>query len=153
MPLLRYEVGDAGALSRQPCPCGRTQGAALLGRLEGRTFERLLSADGRAINAGIVHFIVRTSGIAPALQHYLAVQRQPGKVEFLLVPGETYRAEAAERLRATAAQVLGPGFEVKSQTVDEIPAGSGKKRSYFRSELAADLPEVGSPQAESREKP
>ena len=49
MPLIRYRVGDRGALPEKdnPCACGRTLPA--LARVEGRVDDVLFTADGRLI--------------------------------------------------------------------------------------------------------
>jgi phenylacetate-CoA ligase len=44
MPFIRYEIGDAGKVSEDPCPCGR--GLPLLESLEGRNYEFLVTGDG-----------------------------------------------------------------------------------------------------------
>ncbi|UCF34781.1 MAG: phenylacetate--CoA ligase family protein [Phycisphaerales bacterium] len=45
--LIRYRIGDTGALSAEACPCGSP--LPVLGRLEGRTDQLLITRDGRRI--------------------------------------------------------------------------------------------------------
>ena len=40
MPMIRYRTGDVTALSREPCPCGRTH--PRIGRIQGRTDDMLI---------------------------------------------------------------------------------------------------------------
>ncbi|MDY7092259.1 MAG: AMP-binding protein [Acidobacteriota bacterium] len=149
MPLLRYEIGDAGTLSEEACSCGRMAGTAVLERLDGRLFEQILGLGGERFNAGIVHFLMRRAGLAQHLAEYLAVQRRPGELELLLVPrpaaspdeetsgGETPNWEA---LVQEAKRLFGQAVVASYRLVDTIPRpprGAGaKKRGYFRSEIS-----------------
>ncbi len=47
MPLLRYEIGDRGALDLEPCPCGDER--PVLARLEGREVDVFLLPSGRRV--------------------------------------------------------------------------------------------------------
>jgi phenylacetate-CoA ligase len=47
MPLIRYRVGDRGAISRKPCSC-KSQ-FAILERIEGRNDDVLITKDGRRV--------------------------------------------------------------------------------------------------------
>lgn len=144
MPLLRYEIGDAGALSEQVCSCGRMAGTPVLERLDGRLFEQILGLGGERFNAGIVHFLVRRAGLAQQLAEYLAVQRRPGELELLLVPrpGTTPEGKRldGQALVREARRLFGQAVVASYRVVDTIPRpprkDGAKKRGYFRSEVS-----------------
>lgn len=47
MPLIRYEVGDEGSISKSACPCGRSM--AVLASIDGRSDDIIHTPDGRRI--------------------------------------------------------------------------------------------------------
>jgi phenylacetate-CoA ligase len=59
MPMLRYRNGDAGVLTDDACPCGRT--LKRIRPLFGRVVDLLRSTDGSLIPGGIVDFVVGKS--------------------------------------------------------------------------------------------
>lgn len=135
MPLLRYELGDVGSLAAAVCACGRMPGCDVLERLEGRLFEQIVGAGGERFNAGIVHFLVKRAGIADALAEYLAIQRRPGALHFLLIPRQDCGDDAGRSLVKTARELFGPDMEVSWEIVETIRRPGGKKRGYFVSEI------------------
>lgn len=138
MPLLRYDVGDRAVLAPEDrCPCGRFAGLPLIERLDGRTFDRILGVGGRVFSGGIVHFLVRKSGLVGALREYLAVQREIGSLHFDVVVGDAPIDDVERRLGAAAREVFGDSVRVTVEGVRELPAQRRKKRAYFISELAA----------------
>ena len=58
LPLLRYRIGDFGALSPDPCPCGRS--LPVLASLEGRADSFLVRADGSRVSPRQVVPLVET---------------------------------------------------------------------------------------------
>src|SRR5215471_14536731 len=57
MPLIRYRTGDLGAISREPCPCGR-RGARLVGGVLGRA-DDMITIRGINVFPSAVENIVR----------------------------------------------------------------------------------------------
>jgi phenylacetate-CoA ligase len=128
--LLNARLGDRGALSPDPCPCGR--GLPLLRGLEGRVSEVVDLGDGRKIGEMDLR---RETGDALdfALQVQL-VQSRPGRVVWRVAPREGVAVEdAVRRLRLRMREIVGPGTEVGVDVVDEIPTPwSGKQRRVER---------------------
>jgi phenylacetate-CoA ligase len=79
MPLIRYRTGDLGAISREPCPCGR-RGARLVGGVLGRA-DDMITIRGINVFPSAVENIVR---------------RYPEIVEFAI---EVYRRREMHELR------------------------------------------------------
>jgi phenylacetate-CoA ligase len=98
MPLIRYRLGDRGALASETarCPCGRT--LPILAALEGRSDDLLYTRDGRRI--GRLDPIFKTS---LAIREAQIVQESLERVRVRYVPSAGFSAAdaatTAERLR------------------------------------------------------
>lgn len=113
MPLVRYRVGDRGALSasREGCPCGR--GLPVIERIEGRVSDNLLTPDGRRVfwlNPVFYDLPVREGQI---------VQTALAKVHVNVVPGAGFDDACERELRDRLVQRLG-SVDVVVHRVDEI---------------------------------
>jgi phenylacetate-CoA ligase len=116
-PVLRYEISDMVALTRNPCLCGRP--LARMVSLEGRSDDvlRMEGADGQSI---AVHPLTLRSPMAalPELRQYKIVHDDDG-LHVLVVLRDAVaadqtsrRIEAALRSRLAAAGVANPQLEV-----------------------------------------
>ena len=123
MPLIRYRVGDRGALPAQPvnCPCGRT--LPLLAQVEGRIDDVILTPDGRRVG--------RLSPVWKELpiREAQVIQEVRHKVRLRYIPAPEFtpaaQQEMVEKLRAR----IGP-MEVNLEPMEEIPRdANGKFRS------------------------
>lgn len=126
MPLIRYRVGDRGALgvSGSECPCGRT--LLRLAKLEGRSDDVLCTADGRRIG--------RLDPVFKAgwpIREAQVIQESLDAIRVRLVPSDGFddaiQQEVARQLRARLGNV-----KVEFEKVPEIPRGAnGKFRSVI----------------------
>ncbi len=128
-PMIRYEIGDVGALADGACPCGRP--FPLLDRLEGRSLEFLTSVGGGYVSpvyirhlVGVVHnpgFIRRFQLVQEAVSVFrLAIELESGVAE------SAFR-ELEARIRPDLLAVLGAGAALVIERVAEIaPSASGK---------------------------
>ena len=121
--LLNYRLGDLGALSGEPCRCGRT--FPVLAELSGRTADYLLLPDGRRLHSYAVWPILSHE---PAFLQYQLIQRRLEEFTLRIAPRprsdvRTVVAGVIPRLRRLLGDVR---IEVE---FDEPPlAGSGEKR-------------------------
>jgi phenylacetate-CoA ligase len=126
MPLVRYAVGDRGALAPSgPCACGRT--LPVIATIDGRSDDVLYTVDGRPI--GRLDPIFKTE--LPVREAQI-IQEALGRIRIRYVPGPGFSPAAldsmTERLRAR----LGP-VEVCTEAVDRIPrSAAGKFRAVIR---------------------
>jgi phenylacetate-CoA ligase len=129
MPLIRYEVGDRGALATEPCPCGR--GAPVLAEVEGRIDDVVTTADGRSV--GRLDHVFKAD--LPVVEAQI-VQHEVGRFSIRVVPAPGWDAGHADALAARLVQRVGPA----TVSVVEVPAlergANGKLRSVV-SELPA----------------
>ena len=123
MPLIRYRVGDRGRwlLRSQRCECGRT--LPLVGRIDGRSSDLLLTRDGRQVfwlNPVFYGLPVRQSQIVQDSLERLTVRVAPA-------PGfgpDTWDT-IVERLQERMGEV-----DVTREVVEEVPrTASGKLRA------------------------
>ena len=135
--LLRYDLEEACAILRSPCPCGETSARGLWG---GR-FKDLLSCQGTRFQLAEVEGVLRDVAAIrePSLEYQIV--RPDGGDEDLVVKVEVASADPAVREGARAAAVaglrasLGVRAEVEILDRDTIPAPA-TRRHGSRSRLA-----------------
>jgi phenylacetate-CoA ligase len=133
-PLIRYEIGDIGALSAATCQCGSP--LPLLDRVEGRITEVITSAAGTYVSplyfchlVGVVHnpgaierFQFTQSGAA---EYSLALQLEEGFSDAAF-------ASLTAKLLSDFSKVLGSQAKISFQRVADIPPSASGKRLYVR---------------------
>ncbi|MFF0861273.1 phenylacetate--CoA ligase family protein [Nonomuraea sp. NPDC050227] len=125
MPLIRYRLGDRVLIEPDDCPC-RAFHTPIIRRIQGRTEDRVVAADGRTVHANFLTnpAVMPTAGV----RGVQVLQYRPGAVEILLVPSPSAPADLAGRVRDAVAAVA-KDFEVTARTVDSItPEPNGKVR-------------------------
>jgi phenylacetate-CoA ligase len=135
MPLIRYRIGDRGALSTRDCACGRR--GQLLERVSGRTVDTFRAADGTLIDG---EYFTHLLYFRPWVTRFQVIQREYTRIEFKIIGDEDRctQAELAE-IAAKSRLLLGPECNVDIQFVSDIaPSNSGKYR-YTISEIANDI--------------
>lgn len=138
MPLVRYRIGDAGALAAEPT------GAIAWPRLErilGRVTDVFYTQAGKQVYGGA--FTRLFYGLAWVAQ-FQVVQRAYDAIEIRIVP-QTPGAEQDQRddldeVTRQVKRLMGTSCRVDFEVVDHIPVGPSGKRRYT-------LSEVGPPQA------
>jgi phenylacetate-CoA ligase len=123
MPLIRYRVGDRGALSANgnECGCGRT--LQRLASLAGRTNDILYTSDGRKI------FWVNPVLYDLPLREAQIIQESLERVRVRYVPSTAFTPSAAQSIVERLQARLGP-IEVELEAVEAIPrTASGKFRA------------------------
>lgn len=125
MPMIRYELGDLGALDPEPCPCGRT--LPLMRDVGGRLTDILFTEDRRPLAAvGLLPNFINHAGDRG--QQVQVVQRGYRDLLLRMTPPHMDDAKTAF-MRERTAEVFGPNVELSIEYVDEIPLlASGKYR-------------------------
>lgn len=133
-PFIRYEVGDYGSLSPEPCPCGRT--LPVMGPMLGRTVESLVMHDGRYLPAWIFDYAIRkVNAGGAAVNEFRVVQTAIDCFRVDVVPGREYSNRAETSLRHELEHHLGKTVQIQIQVVGSLPRTSSGKLRYFVSEL------------------
>ena len=125
--LLNYRLGDIARLAPAPCACGRA--LPLLDRLEGRTEDIILTADGRAVHgSSVLDAVLRVPGIV----RYQLVQHEPGLFELRVIATPERLAEISATCVPALRELLGPAIRVELTRHDDLPPDpSGKFRSVI----------------------
>jgi phenylacetate-CoA ligase len=126
MPIIRYKIGDRARLLTERCPCGRA--APLLGDIEGRVTDTLVTPEGNRVHGLGVMYVIR---VLPGVARFQVVQDRRDRVIVRIVPEEGANAMAIESaVRDGLAQVLGQTMQVSFEVVEELPVlPSGKMRA------------------------
>lgn len=131
-PMIRYEIGDIGAISNKSCSCGRR--FPLLKRIEGRSIEFLQSTSGGYISpAYIIHLIgvVHNPG---SLKRFQLVQDHPNKFSLKLQWEAESSSDSIDRAVTAIIRdlktVIGLDAEIKVSHVSNIPETASGKFLY-----------------------
>lgn len=129
MPLIRYEVGDRGAVSSLDayCACGRT--LPMIQQVEGRMDDVVLTPDGRRV--GRLGPVFR--GELPVRQAQIIQER----IDFLrvkVVPAPEYTAKTDQAIRDRLRDRVG-NMEIEIETVEAIPKSANGKTRVIVSQL------------------
>lgn len=133
MPLVRYRVGDRGALSpeKQPCSCGRT--LPILQQVEGRVDDVLYTSDGRQVG--------RLDPVFKAdlpIREAQIIQESLQQVRVRYVPSPEY-TEAAGQVMVDQLQARLGEMKIVLEAVKEIPRGPNGKFQAVVCRLAPEL--------------
>lgn len=131
MPLIRYLVGDRGAVlaDRSCCGCGRM--LPVLGALDGRADDELVTRDGRRV--GRLDPVFKAS--IPLVEAQL-IQESEEAVRLRFVPASGFSADHERELIARIRDRLGQ-VTVRLERVDTIPRGSNGKFRAVINEMRA----------------
>jgi phenylacetate-CoA ligase len=134
MPFLRYRTGDLAVPSDRRCACGRT--FPMLDRIEGRTFDVVVSPEGKSAGGFFWTFLSRA---VPGISRFQIEQRDPGGVVFHLVPGPEWKDEHKATLEQKIKANMGDGFRVDFNIVDDIPQTRSGKFRFIVSKIEERL--------------
>ncbi len=133
MPLIRYRIGDLGALG-EPCPCGR--GLPVLHLRVGRTADLVVLPGGRRMDFSVFAGVfedVAARGIP--LRQYRVIQHAVDHFEVLLA-GPARLSGAEDLVRQRIQLALQARVNVAVRVVADIPPDPTGKRRRFISQDA-----------------
>jgi phenylacetate-CoA ligase len=130
MPLLRYEVGDAGFALEGRCACGR--GLPLIFPTLGRSVDHVALSDGTLVAPYSLTCAIEA---IEGMQQYQFVQTQAEIVELRVVPNGNFGDASRQALLAALRPVL-PDVTVHIRTMSSIPFEPSGKYRIVKSELA-----------------
>lgn len=126
MPLIRFRVGDRGAIDPDggACSCGRS--LPILREIEGRISDMLITMDGRRLAPANVECIYDDHH---PIREAQLVQHSVDRVTLRFVPCPAFGPQAEERLRRAIRNHLGP-VEITMEPMLRLPRGpNGKLRA------------------------
>lgn len=125
MPLIRYKLGDVGSVAEQDeCDCGR--GLPLLGKVEGRTGDFFVAADGHKIHG---EYFTHLFYEIPEVKQFQLVQETLELCNLKIVENEATNNDRSylENVFSKTKEMLGENVEINVDFVDEIkPTKTGK---------------------------
>jgi phenylacetate-CoA ligase len=122
MPLIRYRVGDRVSFAKRPVGCGCGRRLPILGRVDGRNSDNLVTKDGRRI-----FWLNPILYGLPVIEAQI-VQESLGSVRVLYVPNPQHEGDAGRQIRRRLRERMGE-VEVTLEKVSAIPrSASGKFR-------------------------
>lgn len=133
MPLIRYAVGDRGALAEGACPCGDPR--PVLSALHGRVNDVFVLPSGRRVPGSICD--VRNYQLVDGIVETQLIQDVVERLEVRWVAGANYRPEHLDTLRRFLDGTFGGELTYDFKRVARIePEPNGKTR-YCISRLGA----------------
>jgi len=119
LPLIRYRTGDLGAITIEPCACGRT--TARLIRLGGRQDDMMIIRGVNLYPSHIEQILLTVDGVGP---HYQLILERPGPMDELTLECEPSTLDGdRSSLRQTLEKNLKEGTGVRI-TVSVLEPGS-----------------------------
>jgi phenylacetate-CoA ligase len=112
-PFIRYRIGDVGALSKQPCPCGRPGDVFL--EIDGRIEDYVMTRDGRLVGR-LDHVFKQVYEIEEAQ----IVQQEDGSLEIAVVPTPEFAEASRRKLLRAVHDRLGDDIDVEIRLVSSI---------------------------------
>jgi phenylacetate-CoA ligase len=131
MPIIRYRTQDVALGADGPCACGRT--LPLLGKVQGRRTDFLVTPGGKVLHALAVIYVLRE---APAVEEFQVVQDALDHVVVNIVPGQVFDPDHAVDIRRKLLGVLGPDVDVDVALVSRIERPESGKYRYVVSAVA-----------------
>ncbi|WP_254863554.1 phenylacetate--CoA ligase family protein [Halovivax gelatinilyticus] len=132
MPLIRYEIGDVGVRSPEPCRCGRP--FPTLARVTGRVTDHFLTTDGDLVHPG---YLRKTLYHRDWIEKFRIRQTATDRVEYAIERRDGRSppdADLAEIERATHT-VLGDDVRVTFSYPERIDESESGKFRYTISEV------------------
>jgi phenylacetate-CoA ligase len=126
MPLIRYEVGDRGALARsgEKCRCGRN--LPILTFIEGRLDDVVVAPDGRRIGRLDTAFKANMP-----IREVQVLQESPNDLLVRVVPDDGFESADADRIVDAVRDRVGE-MRIRIERVATIPRGpNGKLRAVI----------------------
>jgi phenylacetate-CoA ligase len=137
MPLIRYRIGDRGALSESPCRCGR--GLPVLSHIGGRTVEAFRTRSGSIVLGEFFIYLFEVIMKGGAFAKVQVVQRDYDLVEVraVLLPGQELSEGVKEEVRYRTKVAMGEDCRVKFTVMEDIPVSASGKYSYTLCQIPA----------------
>jgi phenylacetate-CoA ligase len=128
MPLIRYRIGDYVEVGDNHCPCGR--GLPVIRRVIGRTYDYLLTKDGRRFHGEkVMYLLERLQEMRMGVKQMQVIQTSIDELRIKMTPDSDFRPRALNHIETYFVKALGPSVRIEYQMVDQIPREpSGKMR-------------------------
>jgi len=117
MPFIRYEIGDLGIPLDERCPCGRN--LPIMKSLEGRTYDYILTSDGRLLSGIFFHSILVYYKIQ-GIKEFQIIQKTKDRIIVIIVKNEKGNAEDINRFISLIKKNVGEKIKIEIKYVSSI---------------------------------
>jgi len=125
MPLIRYRIGDVGAVSSETCTCGR--GLPIIAEISGRSVDFIRTPEGTIVHG--INFDYLPKYFLQEIRQFQIVQTDIHTLQIGIARDHGFRADTMarfeERLREVVGNTIGLTFEFKESLQREA---TGKSR-------------------------
>ena len=133
-PLIRYEIGDIGALSSAACKCGSPM--PLLERVEGRVSEIITAANGAYVSPVFIRHLIGVVHDPGTIERFQFRQTDAARYSLLLQMEAGASPDACgpaiESMRRDLLAVLGPDAHLEIDPAARLEEHPGGKFSYVQ---------------------
>ena len=117
MPFIRYEIGDLGIPLDERCPCGRN--LPIMKSLEGRTYDYILTSDGRLLSGIFFHSILVYYKIQ-GIKEFQIIQKTKDRIIVIIVKNEKENTEDINRFISLIKKNVGEKIKIEIKYVSSI---------------------------------
>lgn len=125
MPFIRYDTGDRGIISSDPCPCGRSLRTL---KLSGRQIHLLHFPDGRTVS--VLDIKARFDRLSKVIEEYQIVRTGPYAFTIRAIAGPEFEAKK-DTVAEETARFIHPESKVSWELVAKIDPLPSGKAAYF----------------------
>ncbi len=129
-PLIRYEIGDIGILTRTPCQCGRR--SHCLAKVLGRSSDFISTAGGRRIHG---EYFTHAFYGREKVRQFVLIQDRLDRIAVQMVLSQPLTKQERSEILHEFRLVLGEETQVDLETVDSLSALPSGKRRFTISQL------------------
>ncbi len=129
MPFIRYDSGDLGKITREPCPCGLT-----LPRLfvEGRSNHFFETPDGKEIPLKIILQKIQFTPYYLKMKQFQFVQDKIDKIRLLIIPHKIFSKTDELGLKMLIGELFGNKVKLDFEYTDKIEQKGNKITSFIK---------------------
>ena len=132
MPLLRYDTGDMGSLSREKCSCGRNY--IKIKELFGRKDDIILTPDDKKI--GPAGMSIPMKNLYEEILETQYIQKTKDTLIVKVVANDKYTIETEKKLEIEIKKQVGDSIKLNFKKVSQIPKTMRGKHRLIISEIA-----------------
>lgn len=128
MPLLRYEIGDIGAIGTKKCKCGNIM--PTLEKVSGRLYENFIKKDGTFIYG---HYFTYQFYFKDWIKSFQIIQEDYDKIRIVAVLNSDINNSDKKEIERKIRLLMGQTCEIKWDFVDEIATTKSGKYMWVKS--------------------
>jgi phenylacetate-CoA ligase len=131
-PMIRYDIGDVGAMATRPCACGDTLPA--LEQLHGRLLDWIIDAAGRPVPPQRLWAAAAVPNAIGHARRYRVRQSADRRVTVEVVPAPGWHDGLAREWIESYRSILGEAIAVEVAIVDALDDPAGRRFRQFTSD-------------------